>query len=178
VGHVNHTIFFREMPVMQDHFDVVLPMELGFDPTTDNSVLVFLHDRKVGGHNLKGDLFMNAFRRHPLKLQKLKKRLEIEMSSILEPWGRLRVKKMPSYMSFLFFWAGFFYCFVTRNFFQKFVADLILDSKKFGHRKFGNYGQKFVNAKIGLKTEKSTPNSLKSSFKSPNSFQFLLQIIF
>jgi len=39
--------------------------------------------------------------------------------------------------------------------------------KIFDRRKFENYVQKFINAKIDVKTPKSFLKSSKSSFKSP-----------
>eukprot|EP00400_MALV-I_sp_L67-5_P000006 gene6-107_t len=66
-GHLNYTIFYREMQSLKDHAEIVQKFEPNFDPQKSNQVLVFLHDRKVGGRDFKQDLFLNVFRRHRLK---------------------------------------------------------------------------------------------------------------
>ena len=76
--HWNYTVFYRTMQCFHDYFDIVQPWELGFDPARHNEVLVFLHDRKVGGTDFKTDLWVNAWRRHRLKSPMIQSALDGE----------------------------------------------------------------------------------------------------
>ena len=66
LGHVDHSVFYREMKIADDFDDVVRPFEFNFDPRENNEVLVFLHDRKTGGRNFEANLFVTVHRRHHL----------------------------------------------------------------------------------------------------------------
>eukprot|EP00400_MALV-I_sp_L67-5_P000004 gene4-105_t len=83
------------MQILQDHFDVVEEMEIGFDPAAKNEVLVFLHDRKVGGTDFKGDLWVNAWRRHKLKSPLIQSALDGESAPagthFLPQWANSKI---------------------------------------------------------------------------------------
>eukprot|EP00400_MALV-I_sp_L67-5_P000005 gene5-106_t len=90
-GHSNYKIFYREMKIFDDFFDVVLDWKIeGFDPAENNEALVFLHDRKVGGRNFGSSLFVNSWRIHKLKFPIIQDSLEEAApggTHFLPQWG-------------------------------------------------------------------------------------------